>query len=76
MSEMIPMEALYAAQDALLGYTGECACHEGYSGRNLIDPECRYHDVPPEAARAILEAAGPHMLAGACTNEHPCKCCE
>jgi hypothetical protein len=56
-------EAVKAAERVLLGYTGGCACHEGYAGRNLIDPDCRYHDVPPEVAREILESAAPYMLA-------------
>ena len=60
---MIPEAAVEAAEAVLLGYTGGCTCHEGYSGRNLIDPECSYHDVPPEVARLILEAAAPHMAA-------------
>lgn len=59
---MIPAEAVEAAARVLLGYTGACVCHEGYTGRNLIDPDCRYHDVPPEAAKEILEAAAPYML--------------
>ena len=58
---MIPDAAVQAVAAVLLGYTGGCTCHEGYSGRNLIDPECSYHDVPPEVARLILEAAAPHM---------------
>ena len=59
---MIPKEAIEAAAKVLLGYTGACVCHEAYTGRNLIDPDCRYHDVPPEVAKEILEAAAPHML--------------
>lgn len=62
---MIPPEAVEAAARVLLGYTGACVCHEGYTGRNLIDPDCRYHDVPPEVAKEILEAAASHMLAEA-----------
>lgn len=61
-SQVIPAEAVEAAARVLLGYTGACVCHEGYTGRNLIDPDCRYHDVPPEAAKEILEAAAPYML--------------
>lgn len=59
---MIPEEAVEAGESVLLGYTGGCTCHEGYSGRNLIDPECTYHDVPPEVVRLILEAALPILL--------------
>jgi hypothetical protein len=62
---MISDKAVEAAAKVLLGYTGGCACHEGYTGRNLIDPDCRYHDVPPEAARELLEAAAPIIAAGA-----------
>lgn len=58
---VIPEAAVGAAAKVLLGYTGACVCHEGYSGRDLIDPDCRYHDVPPEVAREILEAAAPHI---------------
>jgi hypothetical protein len=43
--------------NVLLGYTGECTCHEGYTGRNLIDPECSYHTVPNEEAAADIVAA-------------------
>lgn len=62
---MIPEAAVEAAAKALRGYTGDCTCHEAYAGRNLIDPECLYHDVPAEAARDILEAAAPHLMAEA-----------
>lgn len=60
---MIPGAAVEAAKAVLLGYTGGCVCHEGYTGRNLLDPDCVYHDVPPEVATLILEAAAQHMLA-------------
>lgn len=63
--QVIPAEAVEAAARVLLGYTGACVCHEAYTGRNLIDPDCRYHDVPPEVAKEILEAAAPYMLAEA-----------
>lgn len=61
-NQVIPAQAVEAAAMVLLGYTGACVCHEAYTGRNLIDPDCCYHDVPPEAAREMLEAAAPHML--------------
>lgn len=61
-NHVIPAEAVEVAQATLLAYTGGCVCHEGYTGRNLIDPGCVYHDVPPEVATRILEAAAPHML--------------
>lgn len=60
---MIPAEAVEAAAKVLLGYTGACVCHEAYTGRNLIDPDCRYHDVPPEVAKELLEAAAPYIRA-------------
>ena len=43
--------------DVLRGYTGECICHEGYAGRNLVDPDCTYHLVPNEEAAADIIAA-------------------
>jgi hypothetical protein len=47
-----------AAAKALRGYTGDCTCHEAYTKRNLRDPDCSYHQVPPwEAAPAALAAA-------------------
>jgi len=61
----IPDEAVEAAQATLLSYTGGCVCHEGYTRRNLIDPDCVYHDVPPEVATLILQAAAPYMFAQA-----------
>jgi hypothetical protein len=64
---VIPDEAVEAATRVLLGYTGGCVCHEGYTVRNLTDPDCRYHDVPPEVAREILEAAAPHLKPRAIT---------
>lgn len=48
---------LLVIANVLLGYTGECTCYEGYTGRNLIDPECSYHTVPNEEAAADIVAA-------------------
>lgn len=49
----------------LRGYTGDCACYEGYSSRNLVDPDCAYHLVPSEEAAAeiiaALDKAGPFV---------------
>lgn len=47
-----------AAAKELNGYTGDCRCHEGYTSRRLIDPDCCYHEVPNhEAAVDMLKAA-------------------
>lgn len=48
---------LLVVANVLLGYTGECCCHEGYTGRKLIDPECTYHSVPNDEAAADIIAA-------------------
>lgn len=48
---------LAAIANVLRGYTGDCNCHEGYTCRQLIDPDCGYHLVPSEeAAKDIIEA--------------------
>jgi hypothetical protein len=58
--------------NVLLGYTGECTCHEGYTGRNLIDPECTYHSVPNEEAAAdIIDALDGMGKAHSAAQEQP-----
>lgn len=54
----------------LCGYTGECVCHEGYKGRNLIDPECVYHQVPNEEAAADIITALDAMERDDAAEEH------
>lgn len=51
-------ERVEAAAKELNGYTGDCRCHEGYTSRRLIDPDCCYHEVPNhEVAVDMLKAA-------------------
>lgn len=55
-----PAEAVEAAKQEFVGYTGECVCHEAYTSRNLRDPECRYCDLLG-IHEDILTAAYPHL---------------
>ena len=33
--------------------TGPCSCHEAYTSRKLIAPDCIYHDFATEIAEAL-----------------------
>lgn len=44
------------ADEIAKGITGECYCHEGFKSRNLIDPECGFHEDAAEIAAALRKA--------------------
>jgi hypothetical protein len=46
--------------------TGPCSCHEAYTSRKLIAPDCMFHDLAVEIAEA-LQAARAEALEEAAT---------
>lgn len=36
--------------------TGRCSCHEAYTSRGMIAPDCIFHDCADDIAAAILRA--------------------
>lgn len=43
------------AQQRAVFITGECRCHDGYKCRQLIDPDCVYHNYADDIAEAIQQ---------------------
>lgn len=54
-------KAVEAADQELLGFTGECTCHEMYTGRSLHDPDCQFH-LMFGAGHDAVHAALPHII--------------
>jgi hypothetical protein len=48
----------------------ECVCDEAYSGRNLVDPKCGYHEYGEEVLAIIAEARAPRAEPGGDANEY------
>lgn len=45
---------LFTERAALI--TGPCTCHESYKTRNMIAPDCAYHEYAVEIEMALQEA--------------------
>lgn len=64
------------ADSEAMKITGPCTCHEGYKSRNLVDPECIFHECAEDLSALLIKVdraahrRGMEEAAGICEG-HP-----